>query len=122
MSELADRIAEQLAEHKPSRWTSCSNGNEILRCCGQDFGRITGKAKRTDPDPYALWATHVAAAQAAYVREHFTDHAEELGLTRHNHYMAVPDETRTECACGSGNQPTRQVPAHRYTTELVRDE
>ena len=53
-------LEAHLAKHRPTRWRSFSNDNEILRCCGQDFGRLTGKPKRTDPDPYALWAQHVA--------------------------------------------------------------
>lgn len=111
MSDLVDRIAEQLAE---DRYT----GYEWGGCNGSRWERLPESVQRRliDQERFA------AESAAAYFREHFTDHAEELGLTRHKHYMSVPDDTRTECACGSGNQPTRQVPAHRYMTELVPDE
>lgn len=63
MSDAQKLIREVHKDHKPSRWRSFSNDNEILRCakCKTDFGRLTGKNHRNDPDPYDLWAEHVAA-------------------------------------------------------------
>ncbi|MFV8049916.1 hypothetical protein [Mycobacterium sp. 48b] len=63
MSDAQKLINDVHKNHKPSRWRSFSNDNEILRCanCKTDFGRLTGKPRRNDPDPYDLWAEHVAA-------------------------------------------------------------
>lgn len=44
--------ASILAEHRPRRWRSFTNGNTILRCarCRTDFGNATRKAKRGDEE------------------------------------------------------------------------
>lgn len=112
MSYLADCIAKLLDDHTQRDIYSRAGDVISTSCYGCDWTPASGVSHEI----------HSAQVVSTYVREHFTDHADELGLTRHNHYMAVPDETRTECACGSGNQPTRQVPAHRYMTELMPDE
>ena len=54
-------MAEVIAAHTPSRWRSFSNDNTVLRCCGQDFGNATKKAKQGDDEKaYATHAAHVA--------------------------------------------------------------
>lgn len=68
MSALASLLAEVLARHQPSRWRSFTNDNEILRCCGQDFGNATRKGKRGDDERgWDAWLAHVAAEQAKAV-------------------------------------------------------
>lgn len=54
-----------LKHHKPSRWRSFTTEMEVLRCCGQDFGPVTRRPKRGDPDAWDLWADHVVAASAS---------------------------------------------------------
>lgn len=55
---------EVLAAHRMTRWRSFSNDNEILRCaaCRRDFGRLTGKPRRTDPDLQDEWNAHLLDA------------------------------------------------------------
>lgn len=54
-------MAGIIAAHTPSRWRSFSNGNIVLRCCGQDFGNATKKPKQGDVEKtYADHAAHVA--------------------------------------------------------------
>lgn len=67
---IQERIAAALKAHQPSRWRSFTNENEILRCCGQDFGNATRKAVRGDySKAVADFAAHQASVVAAIVRE-----------------------------------------------------
>lgn len=62
---VPDRTVEALIAHRPSRWRSFTNDNEILRCCGLDFGNATRKCKRGDDElAWAQWAEHAARAAA----------------------------------------------------------
>lgn len=59
-------MEDVLAAHKPTLWHSFTNENEILRCCGQDFGNATRKPSRDDADKtWAAWSAHVAEALTA---------------------------------------------------------
>lgn len=51
-----------IAQHRPSRWRSLDNDQIVLRCCGQDFGRLTGKPRRSDRSAVELWEEHLADA------------------------------------------------------------
>lgn len=63
-------LALIIAAHQPSRWRSFTNDNEILRCCGQDFGNPTRKAKRGDSDTaWAAYSEHLALIIAAALTE-----------------------------------------------------
>lgn len=58
-------LAKLLAEHRPSVWRSFSNDATILRCCGIDFGRLSGKPRKTDRSATELWEEHLADALSA---------------------------------------------------------
>jgi hypothetical protein len=65
-ASMAEGIAEVLRAHKPSRWRSFTNENEILRCCGKDFGNATRKPSRDDSEKaWAEFAAHQAEVLAA---------------------------------------------------------
>lgn len=117
MSDLADRLSELVEAHNVAM---CGNlgvpgmpDHIELKCptCGPipDDGRQVFKQH----------ATHVGAVVAAYVREHFTDHAEELGLSRERGSIWV--ETDGRCPCGVSHLRVVEVSASRYMTDWVRD-
>lgn len=65
-SLMGAEVSAAIVAHRPSRWRSFSNDNEVLRCCGQDFGNATRKARRGDDEQaWADWAAHVEAAAGA---------------------------------------------------------
>lgn len=49
-----------LKRHQPSRWRSFTTDEEVLRCCGQDFGPKTARQRKDAPSAWDLWADHVA--------------------------------------------------------------
>lgn len=57
--------ADFLRKHRPSRWRSFTTDQEVLRCCGQDFGPVAKRQKKGAPDAWDQWADHVAAASCA---------------------------------------------------------
>jgi hypothetical protein len=76
-------IAETIALHNPSRWRSFTNDNEILSCCGHDFGNATKRAKRGDNEQaWKDWAEHVAkAALETLIAD--VDTEDEIHLDKH---------------------------------------
>lgn len=61
-------LASLFQEHRPSQWRSFANDTIVYRCCGQDFGRLTGKPRKTDRDPRELWEEHMASKLAESLR------------------------------------------------------
>lgn len=62
------KLASLLQEHRPSQWRSFANDTIVYRCCGQDFGRLTGKPRKADRDPRELWQEHMASKLAEWLR------------------------------------------------------
>ncbi|KUF05683.1 hypothetical protein [Leucobacter sp. G161] len=62
------KLASMLQEHRPSQWRSFASDTIVYRCCGQDFGRLTGKPRKADRDPRELWEEHMASKLAEWLR------------------------------------------------------
>ncbi|MGO4298272.1 hypothetical protein [Glutamicibacter sp. MCAF14] len=107
-------IQEILEAHKPSRWRSFTNENEILRCCGKDFGNATKKAKRGDG--HLAWTefnAHVAEVLDKHMQEReaavIAGLAELLDEYRSNHDIA-------ECAAPVEGEAGRQSVIDKWET------
>jgi len=70
-----------ISNHRPSSWRSFSNDEVLLRCCGTDFGRMTGKPKKTDIPAQEQYEAHLRnAILAAGFARRTQDVTTEYGL------------------------------------------
>lgn len=109
MTELAAALAAIQRPHTALGPVETTFGTYRIRCQGCDFRETTDWSHQAEN----AHAEHVAALLVTYLREHLTEHAEQLGMNR---------RTRTvDCGNGPMRPVTRQKQT-RFVTDWSRDD